>query len=189
MRKRSDAHRDHVLGNLLATSHAGVVTIGNNIAQPVVNDDLDFDIGILRQKCSEFWQQDRVGSVSVAVIRTVPAGFSRNSRTAETSASISSKRGPMVCSRRSPASVGATLRVVRVSSRTPRRASSSRMVWLREDCDMPSCAAARVKLRACQRLGKPEGHRGCRAAFIALRHKSFRIIAASRKTRTLYIAG
>ena len=98
---RSDAHRDHVLGNLLAASHAGVVAIGNNVAQPVVNDDLDFDIGILRQKCSEFWQQDRVGSVFRRGNSDMPAGFSRNSRTAETSASISSKRGPMVCSRRS----------------------------------------------------------------------------------------
>jgi hypothetical protein len=44
--------------------------------------------------------------------------------------------------------VGATLRVVRVSKRTPRRASSSRMVWLSDDCDMPSFAAAFVKLRS-----------------------------------------
>ena len=50
---------------------------------------------------------------SVAVIRIVPAGFSRSSLTAATSASISSKRGPMLWSRRSPACVGETLRVVR----------------------------------------------------------------------------
>jgi hypothetical protein len=47
-----------------------------------------------------------------------------------------------------PAAVGATLRVVRVKSRTPRRASSSRMVWLSADCDTPSFAAAFVKLRS-----------------------------------------
>ncbi len=49
----------------------------------------------------------------------VPAGLSRSSLSAASSASISSKRGPTLRSRRSPASVGATLRVVRVSSRTP----------------------------------------------------------------------
>ena len=51
-------------------------------------------------------------------------------------------------SSRSPASVGDTLRVVRVSSRTPSRASSPRMVWLSADCETPSFAAALVKLRS-----------------------------------------
>jgi MFS family permease len=51
-----------------------------------------------------------------------------------------------VCSRRRPASVGLTLRVVRVSSRMPRRVSRPRIVWLRADCDRPICLAALVKL-------------------------------------------
>ena len=38
--------------------------------------------------------------------------------------------------------------VVRVRSRTPSRASSSRMVWLSADCETPSFAAAFVKLRS-----------------------------------------
>ena len=46
---------------------------------------------------------------------------------------------------------------------------------------MPSFAAAFVKLRCARRPGTRGGHRGCRAAFIAPDHKSFRIIAASRK--------
>ncbi|MNY69812.1 hypothetical protein D3C86_2078100 [compost metagenome] len=49
---------------------------------------------------------------------------------------------------RLPASVGVTLRVVRVNKRTPMRSSSLRIVRLSEDCDMPRCAAARVKLRS-----------------------------------------
>ena len=44
------------------------------------------------------------------MILTVPAGFSRSSLRAASSASISSKRGPIVWSSRSPASVGETLR-------------------------------------------------------------------------------
>ena len=81
-------------------------------------------------------------------MRMVPAGLSRSSLSAASSASISSSRGPSVRSRRSPASVGATLRVVRVSSRRPSRSSSPRMVWLSADCETPSFAAARVKLRS-----------------------------------------
>jgi hypothetical protein len=81
-------------------------------------------------------------------MRMVPAGLSRSSASADSSASISSKRGPTVFNSRSPASVQATLRVVRVSSRRPMRASSPRTVWLSADCDTPSLAAARVKLRS-----------------------------------------
>lgn len=54
----------------------------------------------------------------------------------------------MDCSSRSPASVGETLRVVRVSSRMPSRVSSARTVWLSAEGDTPSCAAAQVKLRS-----------------------------------------
>jgi threonine dehydrogenase-like Zn-dependent dehydrogenase len=58
------------------------------------------------------------------------------------------KMRPMLRSRRSPASVGETLRVVRVRSRTPSRSSSSRMVCLSADCDTRSFATALVKLRS-----------------------------------------
>ena len=61
---------------------------------------------------------------------------------------MSAKRGATVRSRRSPASVGATFRVVRVRSRIPSFASRLRIVWLRADCDTPSFVAARVKLRS-----------------------------------------
>jgi hypothetical protein len=58
----------------------------------------------------------------------VPAGLSRNSPSAASSARISAKRGATVCSNRSPAAVGDTLRVVRFSSRIPKLASSPRTV-------------------------------------------------------------
>src|SRR5918993_5386402 len=48
----------------------------------------------------------------------------------------------------SPASVGDTLRVVRVSSRTPICSSSRRIAWLSPEVEMFSCFAARVKLRS-----------------------------------------
>ena len=46
----------------------------------------------------------------------------------------------------SPASVGATLRVVRASSRTPTCSSSPRIAWLSADCVTSSRFAALVKL-------------------------------------------
>ena len=48
----------------------------------------------------------------------------------------------------SPASVGATLRVVRSSRRTPIRSSRPRTAWLSADGDTASRFAARVKLRS-----------------------------------------
>ena len=60
---------------------------------------------------------------SVAVIRIVPAGFSRSSLRAPSSTSISSNLGPIFSSSRSPACVGVTLRVVRFSNLTPSRSS------------------------------------------------------------------
>ena len=71
------------------------------------------------------------------MIRTVPAGLSRKAMSAAISASISAMRGASDWNRRSPASVGATLRVVRVSRRMPSRASSRLIVWLSVDCDVP----------------------------------------------------
>ena len=44
--------------------------------------------------------------------------------------------GASRCSSRSPASVGATLRVVRFNRRTPSRSSRSRIRWLRLDADI-----------------------------------------------------
>jgi hypothetical protein len=64
------------------------------------------------------------------------------------SASISSKREPTLARSRSPASVGETLRVVRVSSRRPSLSSSPRTVWLSADCEIPSFFPALVKLRS-----------------------------------------
>ncbi len=52
----------------------------------------------------------------------------------------------MVCISRAPASVGATLRVVRDSRRRPRRPSRFRIVWLGADCETPNLAAVLVKL-------------------------------------------
>src|ERR1700722_15450759 len=60
---------------------------------------------------------------------------------------MSSSTGCASASRRAPASVSATLRVLRLRRRTPSRSSKERMVWLSVGAEIPSCAAAFLKFR------------------------------------------
>ena len=136
---RPDAHGDHVLGDLLAEPHAGVEALGDDVGQAVVDDELDRDVGIARQQLLQRRPQDRVARhVRAAVIRIVPAGLSRSSLSAASPPRSPRTAGATRRSSRSPASVGETLRVVRVRRRTPSRASRPRMVWLSADCETPS---------------------------------------------------
>ena len=66
----------------------------------------------------------------------------------------------MALASRSPATVGATLRVVRVSRRICRRSSSPRTAWLSADWVTPNVAAARVKLPS--RVTVPKARRSLR---------------------------
>ena len=85
---------------------------------------------------------------STVVIRIVPDGrFCRSLRDVRAE-SMSCNIGPRTDKRCSPASVGTTLRVVRVRSRNPNRSSIRRTIWLKADCAMLRRAAARVKLRS-----------------------------------------
>lgn len=86
-----------------------------------------------------------VAACSEAVMRSEPAGRFRSSPRDSSWAPTLSKAGPTVAISLSPASVAATLRVVRVSRRTPSLVSSRRIVWLRADCEVPSLAAARAR--------------------------------------------
>ena len=43
--------------------YAGVVALGNDIGQPIVDRDLDLDVGICRQEFRKLRQQDGIGSV------------------------------------------------------------------------------------------------------------------------------
>jgi hypothetical protein len=73
--------------------------------------------------------------------RSEPAGLSRKPFTTSMAASTSVNAGPSRSSRRSPASVGATLRVVRLSNLTPSCASRRRTASLRPDALLPLARA------------------------------------------------
>src|ERR1700733_14426779 len=82
------------------------------------------------------------GSTSRAALtgtlrRNNPAGLSRKTFTTSMAASTSVNAGPSRCSRCAPASVGTTLRVVRLSSLTPSCASRRRTASLRLDALLP----------------------------------------------------
>ncbi len=50
---RPDPHRDHVLGDLLAAAHTGVVAFRDDIGQAVVDIDLDLDSPGIRAEASQ----------------------------------------------------------------------------------------------------------------------------------------
>src|SRR2546421_2191627 len=80
--------------------------------------------------------------------RTRPAGRSRSPEIKSTAPRMSPSAGRKRAMSFSPASVGATLRVVRASRCTPNRSSSPRIAWLSAEGVTPRRVAARVKLRS-----------------------------------------
>jgi predicted molibdopterin-dependent oxidoreductase YjgC len=54
---RADAHRDHVPRQLLAQANAGVVTLGDDVGQAGVDDDLHFDVRVVRQETAQRWPE------------------------------------------------------------------------------------------------------------------------------------
>src|SRR5213594_722573 len=80
--------------------------------------------------------------------RTRPAGRSRSPVIRSTAPRMSPSAGRRRAMSCSPAGVGATLRVVRASRRTPNRSSSPRIAWLTAEVETPRRFAARVKLRS-----------------------------------------
>jgi hypothetical protein len=144
-----DPDGDHVLRDLHSKADAGIEPIGDKVGEAVVDDDLDGDVGMVGQQLGERGAQDGLGGMfDRGDADGVPAGLPRTSPSAAMLASRSWSVGARVRRSRSPASVGATLRMVRARSCSLSRASSRRTIWLSADCDMPSFAAARVKLRS-----------------------------------------
>jgi hypothetical protein len=110
-----------------------------------------------------------VGSTSRAALtgtlsRSVPAGLSRKPFTTSSAASTSVKAGPSRSSSRWPAAVGATLRVVRLSSLTPSCASSRRTASLSPDALAPFARAPSRKPPA--RATATKAFRSARSTFI-----------------------
>ena len=60
---RADAHGNHVPRYLLAEADAGVIAFGDDVGQPIVDDDLDLDVGIVRQQLGQRGPENRLSRV------------------------------------------------------------------------------------------------------------------------------
>jgi hypothetical protein len=116
------------------------------VGQAGIDAQLDMNVGIARKEPLQRGPEDcRRGMLRGRDADRAGRLLPQLAEGGELRAKLSSA-GRSVRNSRSPAAVGATLRVVRVNRRTPSRVSRRRMVWLSEDCDVQSFAAARVKL-------------------------------------------
>ena len=89
-----------------------------------------------------------IATITGTLSLSVPRGLERKPLTTSSPLSISPSAGASRSSRRWPASVGVTLRVVRLRRRTPSAASSRRTASLKAEADPPRAAAAPRKPRA-----------------------------------------
>src|SRR5437867_182641 len=104
--------------------------------------------GYSRANCPSFGASTIVAASGDTTKRTRPAGCSRSPDTWASAPRMSPRAGRRLAMSCSPASVGATLRVVLASRRTPIRSSSPRTAWLSAEVETPIRFAARVKLRS-----------------------------------------
>jgi len=126
-------HRDHVGGDELAEPDAGVKSSGRDIDE--------FSLAAISTSISGYaWQKDAIsGSSRIGTTargterRNSPAGRCPSSLATPLAATSSSKAGFARERNRCPASVMPTLRVVRMKSAAPTRASSVRTAWLIAD--------------------------------------------------------
>ena len=128
---RRDADRDHVPGDLIAVANADVVPVCHDIREAVVGDDLYLEVGILAKDLRQPGPQDCLSRVIGRGDADRTRGFVAKLGDGAQFGIDLFEAGSDGPDSRSPASVGATLRVVRVRSRMPSRVSSARMVWLR----------------------------------------------------------
>lgn len=80
---RAHPHGNHVLRDLLSQTNTRIETVDDDIDQPVIDDDLDIDVGISAQQFGDGGADDGFAACSTEVMRIVPAGLSRNSLSSE----------------------------------------------------------------------------------------------------------
>src|SRR6266446_300960 len=119
-----------------------------------------------------------IGTLSLSV----PVRLSRKPFTVSTAAATSPNAGTRRSSRRAPASVGVTLRVVRLRRRTPSRVSNRRTASLRVEAEVPRTVAAPRKLRC--RATAVKASRSARSGSVIVRY-SAQLVSVMTDYRTL----
>ena len=150
---RPDRHGDHVALQPLVVADAGVEAGGEHVDEGVLGRDLQHDAGMLAAGSALTSGGSTMRATTVGTLRrSVPTGLSRKLLTASSAAPTSPSAGVSRSSRRWPASVSVTLRVVRLSRRTPSRASSRRSASLSDEAETP---------RSARRAAEAAGARDC----------------------------
>src|SRR5881296_275878 len=142
------ADRHHVPFNELPEMNAGVEPRGDEVDSGFVGRHVEYDVGVIARELSQLRGEPVGAARGDTTKRTRPAGRSRSPETSSRASRTSPSAGRSRATSCAPASVGATLRVVRASKRTPKRSSSSRIAWLSAEGVTPRRLAARVKLRS-----------------------------------------
>jgi hypothetical protein len=76
---RSNPYGDHVLGDLLAQAHAGVVPAGHDIGQAIVIDDFDSDIRVVGQEPDHGRREDRVRGFRTSLLAAENVSYAKSS--------------------------------------------------------------------------------------------------------------
>lgn len=139
------SHRNHVTFQELAEVNASVEAGRHKIDAALVRGgDIKHDVRISRANRPSCGASTIAAASRDATTRTRPASRLRSSEICSSAPRISPSAGRRLAMSCAPASVGATLRVVRASRRTPTRSSNPRVAWLSADAETPSRFAARA---------------------------------------------
>ena len=155
----AERNRDHVLRHCLPQPHTRIEPVGDDIHQPVLGHDIERDTRMPSQELGRHRSHQPTRSGLERVDTQCPrraAGTVAELR--QHLVELAQHRDETDQQARSPASVVATLRVVRCSSRLPSCRSSPATVWLSEDRNTPIVSAAARKLR-CRGEGGQLGKR------------------------------
>lgn len=147
-RRSADPHGAHAVLEVFAEADAGVETGFDDIGETLVRHHFQGDAGIVAGQFAETWREDETDGVSRCVDSyQAVRRFAKAVKAVQRGGDVFERR-VRCASRCSPASVGETLRVVRLNRRIPTWVSSSRRVWLSVGGVTPRVAAARRKLRS-----------------------------------------
>ena len=59
----TDSRRNHILGQLLSHPNAGVVALGHDVGEAVIEHELDLDVGVFGKEFSELGPEDVVDRI------------------------------------------------------------------------------------------------------------------------------
>lgn len=142
---RADPHRDHVLLDALAQTDARVIAFAGKLHEALFGNKLDVDGGMFGHDPLRHRQKDVSGRTTRRGQADRACGpLAQRIDVIETRVNVVEGRPERL--RQACPGIGG--RVVRVRRRISSRSSSRRTTWLSALCDVPSLAAARVKLRS-----------------------------------------